>query len=129
MGGERDTGIGTGAGEGRVLEFADINIERCAAQMIALERVGEGLLVDDLTPGDVDEHAPRLHRSKAILVEETGRLRCPLERLVDTFENLHDFDMGLGTPVTFGRSEHQGVHKVWGTELDASGHYQPIDLQ
>src|SRR5258706_2643118 len=46
--------------------------------MIALERVGEGLLVDDLTPGDVDEHAPRLHRSKAVLVEETGRLRCPL---------------------------------------------------
>src|SRR5580700_7029303 len=46
--------------------------------MIALERVGEGLLVDDLTPGDVDEHAPRLHRSKAVLVEQTGGLRCPL---------------------------------------------------
>src|ERR1700730_3532687 len=46
--------------------------------MIALERVGEGLLVDDLTAGDVDEPAPRLHRSKAVLVEETGRLRCPL---------------------------------------------------
>src|SRR5215470_5989092 len=46
--------------------------------MIALKRVCEGLLVDDLTPGDVDEHAPRLHRSKAVLVEETGRLRCPL---------------------------------------------------
>src|SRR5260370_40023518 len=46
--------------------------------MIALKRVGEGLLVDDLTPGDVDEHAPRLHRSKAVLVEEMGRLRCPL---------------------------------------------------
>src|SRR5215469_1440076 len=46
--------------------------------MIALKRVGKGLLVDDLTSGDVDEHAPRLHRSKAVLVEETGRLRCPL---------------------------------------------------
>jgi hypothetical protein len=22
--------------------------------------------------------------------------------------------MGLGTPVTFGRTEHQAVHKVWG---------------
>jgi hypothetical protein len=58
--------------------FAEINIERCAAQMIALERVGEGLLVDDLTPGDVDEHAPRLYRCKTVLVEETGRFRCPL---------------------------------------------------
>jgi ABC-type branched-subunit amino acid transport system substrate-binding protein len=51
------------------------------------------------------------------------------ERLVDTFENLHDFDMGLGAPVSFGRTEHQAVHKVWGTELNASGHYQAIDLE
>jgi branched-chain amino acid transport system substrate-binding protein len=51
------------------------------------------------------------------------------EKLVDTLENLRDFDMGLGTPVTFGPSEHQGLHKVWGTELDATGHYRPIDLQ
>ena len=69
--------------------------------------------------------------ASSILVEALKRNGPPLdpERLVDTFENLHDFDMGLGTPVTFGRSEHQGVHKVWGTELDATGHYQPIDLQ
>jgi ABC-type branched-subunit amino acid transport system substrate-binding protein len=51
------------------------------------------------------------------------------ERLVSTLENLRDLDIGLGTPVTFGRSEHQGVHKVWGTQLDETGHYQPIDLQ
>src|SRR5665647_2146646 len=51
------------------------------------------------------------------------------ERLVETLENLHDLDIGLGTPVTFSRSEHQGVHKVWGSQLDATGHYQPIDLQ
>jgi branched-chain amino acid transport system substrate-binding protein len=51
------------------------------------------------------------------------------EKLVTTFENLHDLDIGLGAPVTFSRSEHQGVHKVWGTQLDADGRYQPIDLQ
>jgi ABC-type branched-subunit amino acid transport system substrate-binding protein len=51
------------------------------------------------------------------------------ERLVGTFENLRDLDIGLGTPVTFGRSDHQGVHKVWGTQLDETGHYRPIDLQ
>jgi len=51
------------------------------------------------------------------------------ERLVATLENLRDLDIGLGTSVNFGRSEHQGVHKVWGTQLDAAGHYQPIDLQ
>jgi ABC-type branched-subunit amino acid transport system substrate-binding protein len=51
------------------------------------------------------------------------------EKLVATLEDFHDLDIGLGTPVTFGRSEHQGVHKVWGTQLDENGHYQPIDLQ
>jgi branched-chain amino acid transport system substrate-binding protein len=51
------------------------------------------------------------------------------EKLVATFENLRDLDIGLGTPMTFSRSEHQAVHKVWGTQLDADGRYQPIDLQ
>jgi branched-chain amino acid transport system substrate-binding protein len=51
------------------------------------------------------------------------------ERLVGTLENLRDLDIGLGTPVIFSRSDHQGVHKVWGTQLDETGHYQPIDLE
>jgi ABC-type branched-subunit amino acid transport system substrate-binding protein len=51
------------------------------------------------------------------------------EKLVGTLENLRDLDIGLGTPVIFSRSDHQGVHKVWGTQLDETGHYQPIDLQ
>src|SRR5215471_9637122 len=51
------------------------------------------------------------------------------ERLVGTFENLRDLDIGLGTTVNFNRSEHQGVHKVWGTQLDANGHFQPLELQ
>jgi branched-chain amino acid transport system substrate-binding protein len=51
------------------------------------------------------------------------------EKLVTTLENLRDLDIGLGTPVSYGRSEHQGVHKVWGTQIDDNGRYQPIDLQ
>ena len=48
------------------------------------------------------------------------------EKLVATFENLRDLDIGLGAPVNFSRSEHQGVHKVL---IDADGRYQAIDLQ
>jgi len=51
------------------------------------------------------------------------------EKLVGTLENMHNLDIGLGTPVSFGRSEHQAVHKVWGSQLDENGHYQPIDLE
>jgi len=51
------------------------------------------------------------------------------EKLVDALESLRDFDPGLGTPMTFGRTEHQASHKVWGTQLDAKGRYQPFDMQ
>jgi ABC-type branched-subunit amino acid transport system substrate-binding protein len=61
-------------------------------------------------------------------LQRNGR-QLDTEKLVGTLENLHDLDVGLGTAVSFSRSEHQAVHKVWGTQLDANGHYQPIDLQ
>ena len=51
------------------------------------------------------------------------------EKLVASLENLHDLDIGLGATMNFSRSKHQGVHKVWGTQHDADGRYQPIDLQ
>lgn len=51
------------------------------------------------------------------------------EKLVDGLEGLRNYDMGLGTPITFSQSEHQGSHKVWATQLDDHGRYQPVDLQ
>jgi branched-chain amino acid transport system substrate-binding protein len=51
------------------------------------------------------------------------------EKLVDGLETLRNFDMGLGTLISFSQSEHQGSHKIWGTQLDDHGHYQPFDLQ
>jgi len=67
----------------------------------------------------------------SVLIEALKRTGPQLdtEKLVDTFENMRGFDMGLGTLISFGRAEHQGSHKVWGTQLDATGHYQSIDLQ
>ena len=52
----------------------------------------------------------------SVLVEALKRNGPQLdtERLVDTLENLRDFDMGLGTPVTFGPSEHQGAAQSLG---------------
>jgi branched-chain amino acid transport system substrate-binding protein len=51
------------------------------------------------------------------------------ERLVEGLESMRDVDLGLGTLVNCGRTEHQFLHKVWGTQLDANGRYQPIELQ
>ena len=60
-------------------------------------------------------------------LKRTGPL-LDTERLVEGLESLRDLDLGLGTLVNFGRTEHQGIHKVWGTQLDAQGRYQPIEL-
>jgi branched-chain amino acid transport system substrate-binding protein len=68
----------------------------------------------------------------ASLLAQSSTLESPqldTERLMAILENLRDLDVGLGTPVTFGPSEHQGVHKVWGTQIDATGRYQAIDMQ
>jgi ABC-type branched-subunit amino acid transport system substrate-binding protein len=51
------------------------------------------------------------------------------EKLVDALESIHDYDMGMGTIINFGMSEHQGSHKVWGTMLDAQGHFQSLDME
>src|SRR5215510_1385779 len=66
-----------------------------------------------------------------LLAEGVRRAGAQLdtENLVDALETVRDFDPGLGTPLTFGRTEHQASHKVWGTQLDKAGRYQPIDLQ
>ena len=67
--------------------------------------------------------------SVLIAALQSNGAQLDTESLVGTLENLRDLDVGLGTPVIFSRSDHQGVHKVWGTQLDETGHYQPIDLQ
>jgi eukaryotic-like serine/threonine-protein kinase len=50
------------------------------------------------------------------------------EKLVDALESIHGYELGIGTTINFGMSEHQGSHKVWGTVLDVDGHFQSLDM-
>jgi ABC-type branched-subunit amino acid transport system substrate-binding protein len=50
------------------------------------------------------------------------------ERLVLALEALDALDLGIGSIVSFSPTEHQGSHKVWGVELDATGVYQPLKI-
>ena len=52
-----------------------------------------------------------------------------METLVDTLESMRGIDLGIGAPMSFGMSEHQASHKIWGTIIDANGQYQPLDLE
>jgi branched-chain amino acid transport system substrate-binding protein len=83
-------------------------------------------------PGEAPDYVSlEGYLSANVLIEALRRTGPQLdtERLVAGLESLRDLDLGIGTLVTFGRSEHQGLHKVWGTQLDAAGHYQAIELQ
>jgi ABC-type branched-subunit amino acid transport system substrate-binding protein len=83
-------------------------------------------------PGEAPDYVSlEGYLSTNVLIEALRRTGPQLdtERLVAGLESLRDLDLGIGTLVNFGRSEHQGLHKVWGTQLDADGHYQAIELQ
>ncbi len=75
---DQHAGIGPQLTPRRVLELADIDVEGGAAQVVAGQRVGQGLFIDDLAAGDIDQHGPRLHGGKALRVEQAGRLGRPL---------------------------------------------------
>jgi branched-chain amino acid transport system substrate-binding protein len=51
------------------------------------------------------------------------------DNMVRALETIRSLDLGLGTQLAFGPTEHQGSHKVWGTVLDASGSFQPLELE
>jgi ABC-type branched-subunit amino acid transport system substrate-binding protein len=83
-------------------------------------------------PGEAPDYVSLEGYVAANLLVQALKLVGPqltTEKLVDTLENIHNLDMGLGTPIGFGRTEHQGSHKVWGTALDELGRYQPIELE
>jgi ABC-type branched-subunit amino acid transport system substrate-binding protein len=51
------------------------------------------------------------------------------ETLVEGLEKIRDLDLAIGTKISFGPSDHQGSHKVWGTVLNAEGKYVDLDLE
>ena len=61
-------------------------------------------------------------------VRRAGR-ELDSEHLVDALESIHDLDLGLGTPLTFGLGEHQASHRVWGTQINEAGTFDVIDLK
>ncbi|HWE25114.1 MAG TPA: ABC transporter substrate-binding protein [Myxococcales bacterium] len=50
------------------------------------------------------------------------------ERVIDALESIRNLDLGTGASLSFGMSEHQASHKVWGTVLDEKGVFQTFQL-
>jgi ABC-type branched-subunit amino acid transport system substrate-binding protein len=65
-----------------------------------------------------------------LLVEGLRRAgdQLTIDTLVTALESIRGFDMGTGAPISFGPSEHQASHKVWGMVLDSAGRYHHLEL-
>lgn len=48
------------------------------------------------------------------------------DALIDALEGIKGLDLGIGTPLGFGPSEHQASHRVWLTVLDGQGAFRII---
>ena len=120
-------------------------------------KIGDGVLITQVVPA-VSGHSKAVLEFKAqlaksspgekpdyvsfeayidakIVIEAVRRIasapggRIDGDRLADALEGMGTFELGLGTPLTFGPSEHQASHMIWGTQLDETGKFVTVGLR
>jgi len=66
----------------------------------------------------------------SLLIEGVKRAgpNADTEKIIDALEHVQGLDLGTGAQFSFGMSEHQASHKVWGTVLDEKGNFSTFDL-
>jgi ABC-type branched-subunit amino acid transport system substrate-binding protein len=65
----------------------------------------------------------------ALVVEAIKRARrLDSEGLVEALESIRGFDLGLGAPIDFGPSDHEGSDRVWGSVIGSDFKYGGLDL-
>jgi ABC-type branched-subunit amino acid transport system substrate-binding protein len=65
----------------------------------------------------------------SLVVEAVKRCRqLDREGLVEALESIRNFDLGLGAPIDFGPSDHEGSDRVWGTVVSRDYQYQSLEL-
>jgi len=50
------------------------------------------------------------------------------DKLINTFEQFSNIDIGFGESIHYGPSNHQASNKVWATRLNQNGEYEVLDL-
>ncbi|VUD64026.1 Serine/threonine-protein kinase PK-1 [Thalassocella blandensis] len=50
------------------------------------------------------------------------------ESFINTLETIKELDLGLGELLSFGASNHQASHHVWGSMINAKGEFEAIKL-
>jgi branched-chain amino acid transport system substrate-binding protein len=119
--------LGQGVGEGVIVTQVVPPVDSGASAVLGYKRQLERTAPDE-RPDAVSFEGYLVGRLLAEGLQRSGRDLDP-EKLVDALESIRDVDLGTGTKVSLGPSEHQASHRVWGTVLDARGRYQVFDLE
>ena len=61
-------------------------------------------------------------------LQKAGR-NVTTDAVIDALEGIKGLDLGIGVPLSFGPSEHQASHRVWGTVMDGKGAFTALDLE
>jgi branched-chain amino acid transport system substrate-binding protein len=119
--------LGQGVGDGVIVTQVVPPVDSGASAVLGYKRQLERTAPDE-RPDAVSFEGYLVGRLLAEGLQRAGRDLDP-EKLVDALESIRDVDLGTGTKVSLGPSEHQASHRVWGTVLDARGRYQVFDLE
>ena len=65
----------------------------------------------------------------SLMVEAVKRCRrFDGEGLVEALESIRGLDLGLGAPIDFGPSDHEGSDRIWGSVVGPDYQYKALDL-
>lgn len=60
-------------------------------------------------------------------LEQEGRY-LTVESLVERLEQIRNLDLGIGSTLSFSKSDHQASHRVWGSVINAQGEFEALDF-
>jgi branched-chain amino acid transport system substrate-binding protein len=119
--------LGAGTGEGVIVTQVVPPVDSGASAVLAYKKQLEKTAPDE-HPDAVSFEGYLAGRLLVEGLQRAGR-ELDAEKLVDALESIRELDLGTGAKLSFGPSEHQASHRVWGTVLDARGRYQVFDLE
>ncbi|HMK72436.1 MAG TPA: ABC transporter substrate-binding protein, partial [Myxococcaceae bacterium] len=119
--------IGPGAGEGVIVTQVVPPVDSGASAVLAYKKQLEKTAPDE-RPDSVSFEGYLVGRLLVEALQRAGR-DLDTEKLVDALESIRELDLGTGSRLAYGPSEHQASHRVWGTLLDGRGRFQVFDLE
>jgi branched-chain amino acid transport system substrate-binding protein len=119
--------VGAGAGEGVIVTQVVPPVDSGASAVLAYKKQLEKTAPDE-KPDAVSFEGYLVGRLLVEAMQRAGR-DLDTEKLVDALESIRELDLGTGSRLSFGPSEHQASHRVWGTLLDGRGRFQVFDLE